>query len=237
MFWNSGRQDSQKRFKRKYLISVSIIFIFFLLFFITHTERYKVKHAVLKLTSEAGINEQDVGFELYNVTKGEKLWSINENKKFSLASLNKIFTASAILHYMNPDLVFSTTVAGTKSGSLYIVGSGDPLFSYQNMEDLVNKLALIGIKQIKGDIILDNTLFKPKSMYTGTFSTVATSPLLANLNLAQLKEGNLKGKPIYSDIYGCIKTSANELQQTNDPAYSENISIHIEDPSAITCVF
>lgn len=82
------------------------------------------------------------------------------------ASISKIATASAVLQYLPPGTKFKTQLKssariedGKLRGSLYLVGGGDPSFVSENMWFLVNAFKRNSIKEIIGDICVDDSLF------------------------------------------------------------------------------
>ena len=82
------------------------------------------------------------------------------------ASISKITTASATLEYLPPGTKFKTqlrsnakVVDGKLKGPLYLVGGGDPSFVSENMWFLVNTFKRTQIKEIAGDICVDDSMF------------------------------------------------------------------------------
>jgi serine-type D-Ala-D-Ala carboxypeptidase/endopeptidase (penicillin-binding protein 4) len=82
------------------------------------------------------------------------------------ASISKITTASAALHYLPPGTKFKTQIKasekiidGKLKGSLYLVGGGDPSFVSENMWFLVNSLTRTQLKVVTGNICVDDSLF------------------------------------------------------------------------------
>ncbi|MCX6111934.1 MAG: D-alanyl-D-alanine carboxypeptidase/D-alanyl-D-alanine-endopeptidase [Proteobacteria bacterium] len=121
---------------------------------------------------KTGIRKENIGIEIYNLVDKKSIYSLNSNKLFSIASVNKLFVTAAALKYLGQDYRFKTVIysdlpdaSGIIKGNIYIKGGGDPLFVSENMWFLVNKLIDIGIKNIKGDIILDDTSFPPADVY------------------------------------------------------------------------
>lgn len=82
------------------------------------------------------------------------------------ASITKIVTTSAVLEYLPPGTKFKTRLSsmekpenGKLKGDLYLVGGGDPSFVSENMWILVNNFLRSGVKEIQGNIIVDDSLF------------------------------------------------------------------------------
>lgn len=77
------------------------------------------------------------------------------------ASLTKIATSLAAFTTLGPDYQFETTVAtngsvvnGVVQGDLIINGGGDPMFVWEEAIALGNTLNKMGIKQVKGNLVI-----------------------------------------------------------------------------------
>lgn len=82
------------------------------------------------------------------------------------ASVTKIITSAALLHYFSPAHTFKTKFytdgkrqGDTFRGSLYVKGDGDPLLVNEKLWQLAADLKHMGIKNFSGDLVIDNSLF------------------------------------------------------------------------------
>jgi len=107
-----------------------------------------------------------VGLEVVSVKSGQKLYQKNSDHLFVPASNLKIFTGAAALHILGPEYQFETTLltdgkieGGALLGNVYLKGSGDPSFSYTDLQEIVFRLKMLQVKEIKGNLIIDNTDF------------------------------------------------------------------------------
>src|SRR5919202_495198 len=82
------------------------------------------------------------------------------------ASLTKIATSLASLDKWGPTHQFETLVSatgpvnhGVLQGDLVITGSGDPLFVWQEAIALGNSLNQLGIRQVKGNLVIDGDFY------------------------------------------------------------------------------
>lgn len=80
------------------------------------------------------------------------------------ASLTKIATSLATFHILGPNHQFETLVSttgpinnGVLEGDLIVTGGNDPLFVWEEAITLGNTLNKIGIKQVKGNLIIGGT--------------------------------------------------------------------------------
>jgi D-alanyl-D-alanine carboxypeptidase/D-alanyl-D-alanine-endopeptidase (penicillin-binding protein 4) len=111
-----------------------------------------------------------IGVKIRDLITKEDIYSLNADKLFTPASNIKIYTTLLALEKLGKDYVFKTTVStdgsiqnlsGNKvvNGNLYFNFAGDPTFTRANLSELVEKLKESGIKEIKGDIIINRSLF------------------------------------------------------------------------------
>jgi len=131
------------------------------------------------------------GILIKDLNTQEVLFSHNEDKLFTPASLTKIFTLLAALeifdeeHYTYPtSFYFSSTTPGEINGNLYIVGSGDPTQS----PDVIRKIAdalvqKYNINHISGDIVLDNSKFLPEEFLGRGWMWDDKNPLIGALTV------------------------------------------------------
>ncbi len=133
----------------------------------------KIESQINSQMQAAGFKKSDVGVW---VADGETiLFSHQGDKKFIPASTSKIPTAAAVLSLLPQNHKFKTVFAtdsknssvgknlkvssGILKGPLYLVGGGDPSFVSENMWFLVNELLRTGIKELDGDIVVDDSRF------------------------------------------------------------------------------
>jgi len=100
------------------------------------------------------------------VDDGKLRWSANERKPVNPASTMKLVTTYSALHLLGPAYTFRTEMladgplAGdVLRGELYVRGGGDPHLVIENLWLLVNRLRGFGIRDIRGDLVLDKGLF------------------------------------------------------------------------------
>ena len=109
----------------------------------------------------------ELGILIYNPLTEDTIYSVNHTRSMIPASNTKLFTTATALTIMGSDFVFYTKIlADTNSivndnisGNLYIKGYGNPVFTSEDMDSLVEQLVKLGIKKITGNIIGDDTFF------------------------------------------------------------------------------
>ncbi|GAG46146.1 unnamed protein product, partial [marine sediment metagenome] len=155
---NKDKIGKEKRLKLRYKI-----IIFLSSFLILTSLSICVAGASTNIREEINQFSGFSGVLIKDLNTQEVLFSHNEDKLFTPASLTKIFTLLAALEIFDEEqyayptsFYFSSTVPGEINGDLYIVGSGDPTQTPEVIrkiaDDLVQKFS---IKCISGDIVLD----------------------------------------------------------------------------------
>jgi serine-type D-Ala-D-Ala carboxypeptidase/endopeptidase (penicillin-binding protein 4) len=89
-----------------------------------------------------------------------KAWSLNPNTLRLTASTAKLYTTYAALVRLGPATTLKTEV--WKNGDdLILVGSGDPAMTVERLSSLLRQLRAQGLKDLRGDIVLDRSRFGP----------------------------------------------------------------------------
>ena len=108
-----------------------------------------------------------IGVYVRSMRTNENLYTRNINQPLTPASTLKILTAESALIYLGPDYRFPTKLLtdakgvkeGILQGNLYVVLSGDPTLTYNDIEDLLLSLKNQQIHGIAGNIYIDHTAY------------------------------------------------------------------------------
>ena len=99
---------------------------------------------------------------------GALAWSANEKRPMNPASTMKLVTTYSALNLLGPAFTFRTEVyaEGPVSndalrGTLYVRGGGDPKLVVEDLWLMINRLRGFGIRDIRGDVVLDKSRFDP----------------------------------------------------------------------------
>jgi len=99
------------------------------------------------------------------------------------ASLAKLLTTLAALDQLGPAWTWSTPVwlqggvsDGVLDGSLVIKGSGDPKLVVERVWLLLRRVQQLGVREIRGDIVLDRSAFASNQADPADFDGDATRP-------------------------------------------------------------
>jgi serine-type D-Ala-D-Ala carboxypeptidase/endopeptidase (penicillin-binding protein 4) len=121
---------------------------------------------VAKAIRNAGIAEGDVGIYVSEIDAKTPLLTSNASKAFNPASTMKIVTTFAAMSLLGADFRWKTNIylrgpvrGDILDGDLIFRGSGDPKFVIEDLTELVSQLRAAGLREIRGDLILDNGYF------------------------------------------------------------------------------
>jgi serine-type D-Ala-D-Ala carboxypeptidase/endopeptidase (penicillin-binding protein 4) len=114
----------------------------------------------------AGVPESALVVVVQDASNGRTLLSLRPRQPVNPASLAKLFTTAAALDQLGPAWTWSTPVwlrgtvrDGVLDGSLHIRGSGDPKLVMERLWLLLRRVQQQGVREIRGDIVLDNSGF------------------------------------------------------------------------------
>jgi len=104
---------------------------------------------------------------IYDPLTQDTLVCINHTESMIPASNTKLFTTATALELMGGDHLLSTKILadddeisdGTIEGNIYIKGFGNPSFSSEDIDKLVNQLYDFGLRKVTGNVVGDDTYF------------------------------------------------------------------------------
>lgn len=118
--------------------------------------------------ARAGVPESAVGAVVEAVDGGAPLVSHQPDRPLNPASTIKLVTTFAGLDLLGPAYAFRTDAlvtgaiaGGVLAGDLVLKGGGDPKLTYERLWQFVHQLRAQGLREIRGDVILDRSFFAP----------------------------------------------------------------------------
>jgi serine-type D-Ala-D-Ala carboxypeptidase/endopeptidase (penicillin-binding protein 4) len=120
---------------------------------------------------------------LQEAGSGRSLLMQNAHVPQNPASLAKLLTTIAALDQLGPAWAWSTPVwlqgsvaEGVLDGHLVIKGSGDPKLVVERVWLLLKRVQQLGVREIRGDIVLDRSAFAPGTADSADFDGDPTRP-------------------------------------------------------------
>jgi len=116
----------------------------------------------------AGIPSSSVALVVQDVNDAAPLLSHNADRAMNPASVMKLITGFAALELLGPAYTWRTEVYldgpledGVLHGDLILKGYGDPKLTVERFWLLLKELRARGLRDIKGDLVLDRSYFDP----------------------------------------------------------------------------
>lgn len=163
-------------------------------------------HAVLPLPvsqalQQAGLADDDVAVYAQRLDLPLPVIAHRADAALNPASTMKLLTTYAALDMLGPAYRWRTEiyrdgplVDGVLQGNLILRGEGDPALMAEDFWRLLGRLRQLGVRDITGDLIIDNSYFAPQAQDAAAFDgdgyrayNVTASALVINLQASSLR--------------------------------------------------
>jgi len=131
----------------------------------------------------AGVPPSAVGVYIHEVGAARPLLEFNANRPMNPASTMKLLTTLAGLELLGPNFTWRTdawlegTLAGdVLQGNLILKGYGDPKLTIEDLWLFLGELRSRGLREIRGDLVLDRTFFAVEPIDPAQFDNDPTRP-------------------------------------------------------------
>jgi D-alanyl-D-alanine carboxypeptidase/D-alanyl-D-alanine-endopeptidase (penicillin-binding protein 4) len=101
------------------------------------------------------------GLFVADARSGEPIFSVNGDDPLNPASNVKMISTATALELLGPSFKYTTRLLGREvdatgnlHGDIYLLGTWDPTLSVSDMDDLAQQVALRGVHQIDGDVLV-----------------------------------------------------------------------------------
>jgi D-alanyl-D-alanine carboxypeptidase/D-alanyl-D-alanine-endopeptidase (penicillin-binding protein 4) len=205
-------------------------------------ELENIQQKVTQYLKRTGARSANWGIRIFDPEDNKVLVEINPDNAFLPASVMKVLTTATAIEKLGPDFRYRTGVYadgtldenGVLDGNIILVGRGDPnlLDTYGDLghpaalPDLAEKIKALGILEIKGDVIGDDSYFAPSvdnngklSADMGTFYGAPVTALSINNNVIKVTARAPKsGKAVTV----ALESGANHFRISNKAAIGDN---------------
>ncbi|GAB1720742.1 MAG: D-Ala-D-Ala carboxypeptidase PBP3, Serine peptidase, MEROPS family S13 [Nitrosospira sp.] len=131
-----------------------------------HAFSSELPPSVSQALRRAAIPESATGVYVHEIGAGRPLIALNAGRAMNPASVMKLLTTFAGLEMLGPAYTWKTELyangvmnGDTLQGDLVIKGYGDPKLNLENFWLLTRRLRQTGLREITGDLIVDNSYF------------------------------------------------------------------------------
>lgn len=173
----SLRQSGKASFRSATLgVLRSLVFCLSTLFLFPSAHAQALPEAVTLALKNAGIPTNSIAIVVQSVNGTTPLLAHNAEQAMNPASVMKLLTTYAALDLLGPAYTWKTEALseatpqnGQLNGNLFLRGGGDPKFFIEHFWTLLRQLRMRGIQDIRGDLILDRSLFSVTDIDPATF--------------------------------------------------------------------
>jgi D-alanyl-D-alanine carboxypeptidase/D-alanyl-D-alanine-endopeptidase (penicillin-binding protein 4) len=130
----------------------------------------------LAALKRAGVPADALSVVIEDASSNRRVLQWQENRPVNPASLTKLLTTAAALDRLGPAYTFATpvwlsgpVVNGVLEGNVFIKGSGDPKLVLERVWLLLRRIQQLGVREIRGDIVLDSSAFAVPDTPPGDF--------------------------------------------------------------------
>ena len=157
-------------------------YLFLLIIFCSNVQA-QLPPPVAQALARAGIPETSVGVYVHEIGAAEPVVAHRADQPLNPASVMKLVTTYAGLELLGPAYQWSTDIyadgalqSDVLTGTLYLKGGGDPKFTIEHFWLLLRSLRAKGVREIRGDLVLDRSLFSDNHLDPGRFDNEPTQP-------------------------------------------------------------
>lgn len=164
----------------RWLIAVALLFSFSVSSF---AQRNTLPAAIADALKSAGVPAAAMGIVVMEPS-GRIVFAHNPDESMNPASVMKLVTTYAALETLGPSYTWRTEIFttgtldanGKLDGDLIIKGYGDPRFTIENFWMLLRDLRARGVRDIKGDLVLDRSALQTQEIDPAEFDGEPTRP-------------------------------------------------------------
>ncbi|MGA0033587.1 MAG: D-alanyl-D-alanine carboxypeptidase/D-alanyl-D-alanine endopeptidase [Burkholderiales bacterium] len=138
---------------------------------------------VARALAQGGIPESAVGVYVHEIGAAQPVVAVGADRALNPASSMKLLTTYAGLELLGPAHVWKTGILTdgavaqeVLNGNLYLKGSGDPKITLEDFWLMLRSLRARGVREIRGDLVLDHTLFADEGHDPARFDDKPTQP-------------------------------------------------------------
>ena len=172
--YNRNPQKSLMRHVRKYL---------FLSLFLCSTAQAQLPPSVAQALARAGIADTSIGVYVHEIGAAEPVVAHRAEQPLNPASVMKLVTTYAGLELLGPAYQWNTDIYtdgvlqnDVLIGNLIIKGGGDPKLTIETFWLLLRAVRAKGVREIRGDLLLDRGLFTTDHPDPGRFDGEPMQP-------------------------------------------------------------
>jgi D-alanyl-D-alanine carboxypeptidase/D-alanyl-D-alanine-endopeptidase (penicillin-binding protein 4) len=164
-------------------LATALVFVFSAFFAGAGTAQSRLPEPVAQALARAKLPEGSVGIYVHEIGADRPLIAHGDDRVLNPASTMKLVTTYAGLELLGPAYAWHTeaystapVVNGVLNGDLILKGQGDPKLTLENFWLMLRNLRARGVREIRGDLVLDRTFFSREEFDASRFDDQPTRP-------------------------------------------------------------
>ena len=128
----------------------------------------QLPQSIANALEKASIPASAISIQVMPISGGTPVLAHNTEVPVSPASTMKLVTSLIAIEELGPTFRWKTQILSDRAieretlrGNLYLRGGGDPNLTWDKLSMMLRNLRQLGLRKIKGDIILDRSYFQP----------------------------------------------------------------------------
>jgi D-alanyl-D-alanine carboxypeptidase/D-alanyl-D-alanine-endopeptidase (penicillin-binding protein 4) len=134
-----------------------------------------------------------IGMQVVDLESGDVLYAHRADELLNPASVSKVITTAVAMVRLGPEFKFTTGLYAAKrpaegvlAGDLFVQGSGDPKLVTEQVFKLASNLAVTGVREVKGAIVVDDSYFDKERAGPGWDQDKSDRPYEAPIGAASV---------------------------------------------------
>ena len=179
---NGMQRTSEKQYSMR-LAVVFVLSLYSLVFSAAGSAQSRLPEPVARALARAKLPEASVAIYVHEIGSDRPLVAHGDERVLNPASTMKLVTTYAGLELLGPAYAWNTEAYGSGplmngvlNGDLILKGQGDPKLTIENFWLLLRNLRARGVREIRGDLILDRSFFSREEYDASRFDEQPTRP-------------------------------------------------------------
>ena len=219
-----------------------------------HPEIQQLRRELEAILTSTGNRQGRWAVLAVSLDRHDTILAMNHDQLMVPASNMKLLSTAAALHYLGPDFLYRTFLLADGSqagevleGDLILYGTGDPTLSERffpsqtaAMDTLASKVLDMGIRQIRGDLVVDGSYFQgpdlhpewdPKDLNDAFAAPISAVSMAENLVTLRVEAGSWVGaQPSIHTIPEASGIPVSNIGRTVSPGIRSRVWLFRDTP-------
>jgi D-alanyl-D-alanine carboxypeptidase/D-alanyl-D-alanine-endopeptidase (penicillin-binding protein 4) len=143
---------------------------------VRHQQTLELPEEIKQVMAESGVSDDSLSVYIHDLNADAPMVEHNDQVPRNPASTMKLVTTWTALKLLSPSHTWKTESwlrgelkDGVLNGDLILKGYGDPFLTDESFSEMLHDLQLKGLKEIRGNLLIDNSYFNVPPQNTADF--------------------------------------------------------------------